>query len=100
MLIACAHRLQLAGVLTSCTLKLKWRPMHAGEYAAINLSEKGSGWKSTKVLKIPAEGPPGELPDHLKYVKFSSPSWTADSLGFFYSRFVLLEISAEVLRGK
>jgi prolyl oligopeptidase PreP (S9A serine peptidase family) len=58
----------------------------AGKLVAVNLSEKGSDWKSTKVLQVPSEGPPTDLPDLLKYVKFSSPSWTADNRGFFYSR--------------
>lgn len=54
---------------------------------AVDVSEKGSDWVSTKVFSIPSSGPPSELPDDsLKYVKYSSPSWTADSRGFFYSR--------------
>jgi len=28
-----------------------------------------------------------DLPDEIKWVKFSGPSWTKDGKGFFYSRF-------------
>ncbi|MBW4660362.1 MAG: prolyl oligopeptidase family serine peptidase [Drouetiella hepatica Uher 2000/2452] len=51
---------------------------------AYGLSASGSDWREWKVRDIET----GEdLPDHLKWVKFSGASWTHDSLGFFYSRY-------------
>lgn len=58
----------------------------------MNLSDKGSDWQYTRVLAVPSEGPPEELADHVKYVKYCSPSWTADNLGFFYSGYALSEL--------
>jgi prolyl oligopeptidase len=55
-----------------------------GKYGAYSLAEAGSDWNTWKVLDI-ATGK--TLGDELKWVKFSGTSWTADSRGFFYSRF-------------
>jgi Prolyl oligopeptidase, N-terminal beta-propeller domain len=49
------------------------------------LSEKGSDWKTIKLLKVAADGTTTELPDVIEYVKFSGVSWSIDGLGFFYS---------------
>jgi prolyl oligopeptidase len=55
-----------------------------GKYAAYGVQESGSDWNTWKVLDITTGKP---LADELKWVKFSGASWTADSKGFFYSRF-------------
>jgi prolyl oligopeptidase len=55
-----------------------------GKYAAYGLAEAGSDWNTWRVLDISTGKP---LADELKWIKFSSASWTADSKGFFYSRF-------------
>jgi prolyl oligopeptidase len=52
--------------------------------AAYLRSEAGSDWQTVRVLDV-ATGQ--ELPDELKWVKFSGVSWTPDGKGFFYSRF-------------
>jgi prolyl oligopeptidase len=55
-----------------------------GKLAAVGLAESGSDWQSWKVLDVDT----GKFrDDDLKWVKFSSASWTKDSKGFFYSRF-------------
>jgi prolyl oligopeptidase len=57
---------------------------HAGRYLAYGLSRSGSDWQEWKVRDIET----GEdLPDHLRWVKFSGASWTLDGQGFFYSRY-------------
>ncbi|MBO0697712.1 MAG: S9 family peptidase [Zavarzinella sp.] len=57
---------------------------HDGRFIAYGVSEAGSDWETWKVLDVDAAKP---LPDELKWVKFSSASWTADGKGFFYSRY-------------
>ncbi|HUP46552.1 MAG TPA: prolyl oligopeptidase family serine peptidase [Thermoanaerobaculia bacterium] len=55
-----------------------------GRYLAYSVAEKGSDWSTLRVMEIES----GKvLVDELKWVKFSGPSWTHDSEGFFYSRF-------------
>jgi prolyl oligopeptidase len=55
-----------------------------GKLVAVGLAESGSDWQSWKVLEVDS----GKFrDDELKWVKFSSASWTKDSKGFFYSRF-------------
>ncbi len=51
---------------------------------AYQVSQGGSDWVEIFVREI-ATGKP--LPDHLKWVKFSSLSWAADGSGFYYSRY-------------
>jgi prolyl oligopeptidase len=55
-----------------------------GKYLAYNVAEAGSDWQSIRVVKIDT----GKvLEDKLQWIKFSTPSWTPDDRGFFYSRF-------------
>jgi len=55
-----------------------------GHYLAYGLSTSGSDWQDWKVRDI-ATG--DDLPDTIKWVKFSGASWTKDGQGFFYSRY-------------
>ena len=55
-----------------------------GKLMAYSLSSSGSDWQEWKVRDI-ATGK--DLPDSVKWVKFSGASWTPDSKGFFYSRY-------------
>jgi prolyl oligopeptidase len=51
---------------------------------AYGLSTSGSDWEEWKVRDVET----GEdLQDHLKWIKFSSASWTHNNQGFFYSRY-------------
>jgi prolyl oligopeptidase len=55
-----------------------------GKRLAYGTAEAGSDWQNWKVLDIDT----GKVRDEdLKWVKFSSATWTKDSLGFFYGRF-------------
>jgi prolyl oligopeptidase len=55
-----------------------------GNLMAYGLSTSGSDWNEWKVLDVETAS---NLPDHLKWVKFSGASWTHDGQGFFYSRY-------------
>lgn len=55
-----------------------------GQYLAYSVAEAGSDWNTWRILEIET----GKLlDDELKWVKFSGAAWTADSKGFFYSRY-------------
>ncbi|HEY9631960.1 MAG TPA: prolyl oligopeptidase family serine peptidase [Coleofasciculaceae cyanobacterium] len=55
-----------------------------GKLMAYGLSTSGSDWKEWKVLDVETAS---NIPDHLKWVKFSGASWTHDGQGFFYCRY-------------
>ncbi|MDY6939901.1 MAG: prolyl oligopeptidase family serine peptidase [Cyanobacteriota bacterium] len=55
-----------------------------GNYMAYGLSSSGSDWQEWQVRDIETTE---DLADRLKWVKFSSASWTHDNQGFFYSRY-------------
>jgi len=55
-----------------------------GRYFAYGTSSGGSDWQEFHVREIETGR---DLPDHLRWIKFSGMSWTHDNAGFFYSRF-------------
>src|SRR6267378_1382825 len=55
-----------------------------GHYLAYSLSTSGSDWQELHVRDV-NDGK--DLPDTLKWIKFSDVSWTHDNKGFFYSRY-------------
>lgn len=55
-----------------------------GQRMAYGLSTAGSDWVEYRVRDIDTGR---DLPDHLKWIKFSGASWTKDGQGFYYSRF-------------
>ena len=55
-----------------------------GRYMAYARSEAGSDWSTWHVLEI-ATG--RQLPDELKWTKFTGAAWTKDGKGFFYTRY-------------
>src|SRR2546426_3275083 len=55
-----------------------------GRLLAYGTSASGSDWEEFHVRDV-ASG--RDLPDHLKWIKFSGASWTKDGAGFFYSRY-------------
>ena len=62
----------------------EYEPSPDGKYLAYALSTGGSDWEVIHVMDV-ATG--RELPDRVRWVKFSGISWTHDDRGFFYSRF-------------
>jgi prolyl oligopeptidase len=51
---------------------------------AYGLQSAGSDWTEWHVREVETGK---DLPDHLKWAKFSNAAWTGDSKGFFYSRY-------------
>jgi prolyl oligopeptidase len=59
-------------------------PSDDGKLLAYSLSASGSDWQEWKVRDVETGK---DLDDHLKWVKFSGASWSADNKGFYYSRY-------------
>jgi prolyl oligopeptidase len=55
-----------------------------GKHLAYGIAAAGSDWNTWKVRDV-ATGT--DLPDVLKWIKFSGVAWTPDGQGFFYGRF-------------
>src|SRR5438445_9319440 len=55
-----------------------------GKLMAYALATAGSDWREWRVRDI---GTGLDLPDLVKWSRFSDASWTKDGRGFFYSRF-------------
>ena len=55
-----------------------------GRYAAYSTSASGSDWMEWKVREV-ATGK--DLPDTIKWSKFSGAAWKKDGSGFYYSRY-------------
>ena len=73
---------------TSCRRTARWRcsvrALAARDLPRHNLSQGGSDWLTIHVRNV-ANGQ--DLPDTIRWVKFSGVSWTEDEKGFFYSRY-------------
>src|SRR5215467_1071154 len=57
---------------------------HDGKLMAYGLSSAGSDWREWKIRDVKTAK---DLPDELKWIKFSSVSWTKDDKGLYYSRY-------------
>ncbi|HEX4561332.1 MAG TPA: prolyl oligopeptidase family serine peptidase [Gemmatimonadales bacterium] len=55
-----------------------------GRLLAYSVSESGSDWNVIRIRDV-ATG--ADLPDELRWVKFSSIAWRHDGAGFYYSRY-------------
>ncbi|MDX2198191.1 MAG: prolyl oligopeptidase family serine peptidase [Phycisphaerae bacterium] len=55
-----------------------------GKKMAYGLSSAGSDWVEMRVRNVDTGA---DLPDVLKWIKFSSAAWTPDNKGFYYSRY-------------
>ncbi|HYV62723.1 MAG TPA: prolyl oligopeptidase family serine peptidase [Bryobacteraceae bacterium] len=62
----------------------QWEPSHDGRLLAYGLSEGGADWRTIHVRDIDSGK---DLPDEIRWMRFSGISWTNDSKGFFYSRY-------------
>jgi prolyl oligopeptidase len=61
-----------------------WNATENGKYLAYAVANAGSDWEEIRVRDIEKAK---DLPDTLKWVKFSGIAWTKDNKGFFYSRY-------------
>ena len=68
----------------SLSLAPEWSPSRDGRLLAYPLSEGGADWQTIHVRDI---GSGRDLPDEIRWMRFSGISWTNDSKGFFYSRY-------------
>jgi prolyl oligopeptidase len=59
-------------------------PSRDGRYLAYGTASGGSDWQEWRVRDLTTGK---DLPDVIKWVKFSTASWTPDGKGFFYSRY-------------
>jgi prolyl oligopeptidase len=55
-----------------------------GKLMAYGIAQAGSDWQEWRVRQVETAK---DLPDVVKWVKFSGASWTKDGKGFFYSRY-------------
>jgi prolyl oligopeptidase len=62
----------------------QWTPSRDGRLLAYGLSEGGADWRTLHVRDIDSGR---DLPDEVRWVRFSNLSWTNDNKGFFYSRY-------------
>jgi prolyl oligopeptidase len=59
-------------------------PSEDGEHLVYGIASAGSDWQEFRVRAVESGA---DLPDHLKFIKFSGASWTHDGAGFFYCRY-------------
>jgi len=55
-----------------------------GRYLAYSTSDGGSDWQEWHVRNVETGQ---DLPDHIRWSKFSGAAWTADNAGFYSTRF-------------
>lgn len=67
-----------------------------GKLMAYGLATSGSDWSEWHVRNVETGQ---DLPDVIKWVKFSGASWTPDGKGFFYSRYDEPKAGAQGLSG-
>jgi prolyl oligopeptidase len=61
-----------------------WRPSPDERYLAYALSSGGADWAEVHVRDL---GTGTDLPDVVRWFRFSGIAWTGDGKGFFYARF-------------
>ena len=61
-----------------------WDPSEDGRHLLYGIQDGGTDWRTLRVIDV-ATG--RQLPDEIRWVKFSSIDWAKDGSGFFYSRF-------------
>ncbi|WP_338424767.1 prolyl oligopeptidase family serine peptidase [Sphingopyxis kveilinensis] len=66
------------------TALAEWEPSDDGKHLLYSVQDGGTDWRIVRVKDV-ATGQ--DLPDEVRWVKFSSLAWAKDGSGFFYSRF-------------
>ncbi len=62
----------------------QWQPSPDGHLLVYGLSEGGADWRTLHVRDVDAGK---DLPDEVRWMRFSEISWTNDAKGFYYSRY-------------
>ena len=62
----------------------QWMPSPDAKLLAYGLAEGGADWNTVRVRDLTSGK---DLPDEVRWMRFSNLSWTNDSKGFFYSRY-------------
>jgi len=62
----------------------EWDPSEDGRHLLYSIQDGGTDWRILRVMNV-ASG--RQLPDEIRWVKFSNIDWAKDGSGFFYSRF-------------
>src|SRR5262245_14390443 len=62
----------------------QWMPSPDAMLFAYGLSEGGADWRNVRIREITSGK---DLPDEIRWMRFSEISWTKDSKGFYYSRY-------------
>ncbi len=62
----------------------QWMPSPDAKLFAYGLAEGGADWRTIRVRDLESGK---DLPDEIKWMRFSDISWTKDSKGFYYSRY-------------
>ncbi len=63
---------------------MAWAPSNDGKLVAYGLSDGGSDWQVWKIRDVQTGQ---DLPDEIRWVKFSGAAWTKDNTGLYYSRY-------------
>ena len=66
------------------TALAEWTPSKDGTHLLYAVQDGGTDWRIVRVKDV-ASGE--DLPDEIRWVKFSALDWAADGSGFYYSRF-------------
>jgi prolyl oligopeptidase len=66
------------------TALAEWDPSEDGTHLLYSVQDGGTDWRILRVIDT-ASG--RQLPDEIRWVKFSNIDWAKDGSGFFYSRF-------------
>ncbi len=61
-----------------------FEPAPDGTHFVYGLSEGGSDWSTLQIRELPGGR---QLPETIRWVKFSTTLWTKDGKGFFYGRY-------------
>lgn len=66
------------------TALAEWTPSKDGTHLLYSVQDGGTDWRIVRVMDV-ASGK--DLPDEIRWVKFSALDWAKDGSGFYYSRF-------------
>jgi len=66
------------------TALAEWTPSKDGTHLLYSVQDGGTDWRIVRVMDV-ASGK--DLPDEVRWVKFSALDWAKDGSGFYYSRF-------------